>query len=330
MKFKTIGSSALLALSLFTPFSLQEDIFGNCRNRFQPHPAICDKFEFVSSEEAVQKGCVVLKNGTVFYDLSDLPEVNSIVSHDRKVASLITNVFEDGDANFAYAYCNNIHDLRGYTSGYAGFTTGTGDALTLIKEYSNNKPNNQLQQFVPRLEEIDHLPYCDRKSRGSVDGLQNYCRAWQEEACDASNDFAELQREWVYKNYMLPSARYAAEYGIDSPLGRAIFYDTIIQHGYQYVEPDINIVRILTLTGPRMSQESEQDYLTRFLTTRRELQCCYPDNVWPASASRSADLQYLVDNFVEYEDLRGDIPLKHFGRTINGKEEDARDRKHCH
>jgi hypothetical protein len=52
--------------------------------------------------------------------------------------------------------------------------------------------------------------------------------------------------------------------------------DAIIQHGYQYVEPDINIVRLLTLTGPRRPNESEQNYLMRFLTVRRELQCCYP------------------------------------------------------
>lgn len=96
---------------------------------------------------------------------------------------------------------------------------------------------------------------------------------------------------------MIPSARYAAQSGVHSPLGQAIFYgkncykqeiigsieqlniyflDTIIQHGFQYVEPDINIVRVLVLTGPREANESEQAFLTRFLTTRRELQCCYP------------------------------------------------------
>lgn len=52
--------------------------------------------------------------------------------------------------------------------------------------------------------------------------------------------------------------------------------DTIIQHGFQYTEPDINIVRLLALTGGRKENETEQAFLTRFLTVRRQLQCCYP------------------------------------------------------
>jgi hypothetical protein len=30
---------------------LDEEVYGFCKFRFQPHPAICDKFEFISSEE---------------------------------------------------------------------------------------------------------------------------------------------------------------------------------------------------------------------------------------------------------------------------------------
>lgn len=48
----------------------------------------------------------------------------------------------------------------------------------------------------------------------------------------------------------------------------------------QYVEPDINLPRILELTGPMGANETEKEYLTRFLTTRRQLVCCYPGDVW--------------------------------------------------
>ncbi|EPB87619.1 hypothetical protein HMPREF1544_05603 [Mucor circinelloides 1006PhL] len=331
MKFLSI--SALFLVLILASNSLQqeldEEVYQNCHNRFQPHPAMCNKFNFMSSEEAVKKGCIVPKNGTTFYDLSDLPLVNEMNANTIKMASLITNVFEDGDSNFAFASCSNIQDLRGFTSGYAGFTTGTGDSETLIQLYSQNHPNNRLQQFLPRCHEISSLPHCDRQSRGTTQGLEQFCTAWKEEACDANGEFAKTQRQWVFENYMIPSARYAAQSGVTSALGQAIFYDTIIQHGFQYVEPDINIVRVLTLTGPRMRLESEQDYLTRFITTRRELQCCYPDKVWPASASRSADLQSLVDEFEKYKNLDGPIPLVKFGREIKGDENLDRDEKHC-
>ncbi|KAI9470884.1 MAG: lysozyme-like domain-containing protein [Benjaminiella poitrasii] len=326
---KLVSITTVLGLLLLTKDSLQEDIYENCHNQFEPRSAICKKFNFISSEEAVKKGCIVPTNGTTFYDLSDLPEVNKIDPKLVKFASLITNVFEDGDANFAYASCEDIHDSRGYTSGYAGFTTGTGDAETLIETYTKSHPNNKLKKYLPRIRQISNMPYCDRKSRGTTKGLEGFCTAWKSEACDESGEFAETQRAWIYENYMLPSARYAARNGIRSALGKAIFYDTIIQHGFQYVEPDINIVRILTLTGPRTKNESEKDYLTRFLTTRRQLQCCYPDDVWPASASRSADLQTLVNNFEKNKDLNDSIELVKFGRRITGKEDIHTDSKRC-
>jgi hypothetical protein len=53
--------------------------------------------------QAVKKGCVNPTNGTTFYDLRHLPQVDKINPHTVKMASMITNVFEDGDANFAYA-----------------------------------------------------------------------------------------------------------------------------------------------------------------------------------------------------------------------------------
>jgi hypothetical protein len=94
----------------------------------------------------------------------------------------------------------------------------------LIDDYTKKNPNNTLKRFLPRIHEISQLPHCDRESRGSTKGLENYCSAWKAEACDTSGAFAEMQRQWVYEHYMLPSARYAAQSGVESALGRAIFY----------------------------------------------------------------------------------------------------------
>jgi hypothetical protein len=68
------------------------------------------------------------------------------------------------------------------------------------------------------------MPHCDRKSRGSTAGLEQYCVAWKNEACNPDSGFSELQRSWVYEHYMIPSARYAAQNNVVSPLGQAIFY----------------------------------------------------------------------------------------------------------
>ncbi|KAI8356681.1 lysozyme-like domain-containing protein [Blakeslea trispora] len=300
-----------------------------CQNDFEATDAICSKFTFITNNTSANDGCVSPKNGTTFYSLTGLPKISKIDDNTIKIASMITNVFEDGTPNFSYAYCENIKDSRGFTAGYAGFTTATGDAEIVIQKYALKSPINLLLPYLPRIKQIGLLPHCDRQSRGTVLGLFNYCAAWKHEACRSNSKFAKMQIDWVYKNYMLPSTRYAAQNGVTSPLGRAIFYDTIIQHGYQYVEPDINIVRIITLTGPRLDTESEKEYLTRFLTTRRQLQCCYPDDVWPESASRSKDLQNLVDEYDRYKDLQAPIELKEFGVNVTGKSNLHRDEKHC-
>lgn len=167
----------------------------------------------------------------------------------------------------------------------------------MIAAYTDHYPNNALSKHLTRIHQISELPHCDRKNRGNTTGLEGFCDDWKRESCSSNGEFNKLQRDWVYNQYMLAGARYAADNGVVSPLGQAIFYgtygdplchtpsclhfyftsiDTIIQHGYQYVEPDINIVRILVLTGPRQKEETEPTYLTRFLTTRRQLQCCYP------------------------------------------------------
>lgn len=84
--------------------------------------------------------------------------------------------------------------------------------------------NNKLAPYLERIHEISQLPHCDRKNRGNTSNLQGFCEAWKEEACSPSHAFSKLQRDWVHKNYMIPSARYAAQSGVYSPLGQAIFY----------------------------------------------------------------------------------------------------------
>ncbi|KAI9495185.1 lysozyme-like domain-containing protein [Zychaea mexicana] len=245
------------------------------------------------------------------------------------MASLVTNVFENGDKVFGYAACQDIGDMRGFTCGYVGFTTGTNDADQLIREFSEIKPENQLVSHLSRLSEISQLNSCDITQRASTAGLDSFCDSWKAEACSDDQKFASFQRQWTLNNYLIPSARFAAGAGVTSALGQLIFYDTIIQHGYQFVEPRINLVRILELTGARGENETEQGYLTRFLTTRRQLQCCYPDNVWPASAVRTWDLQTLVDNFDGNRDLQAPLALPHFGQVVAGDEADGKDIRRC-
>lgn len=112
------------------------------------------------------------------------------------------------------------------------FQTGTDDAEMIVKAYSAIKPDNALAQFLPRLSELSQLDVCSLSERGSTLGLESFCDAWLQEACQDPS-FAALQRSWVQDTYMIPSARFAAAAGVTSPLGQLIFYGKYIIHAFK-------------------------------------------------------------------------------------------------
>ncbi|KAI8076265.1 lysozyme-like domain-containing protein [Thamnidium elegans] len=327
----TIYLLSLIAL----PYVLTASSY--CKGSFSPTKSICAKFQFDKLKETGQctdskkkpsgkfKG-IKLSNCTTFYDTSKLPN-QKIDSQASKMAELITNVFENGNTKMGYAAVEKLGDCRGYTSGYIGFTTGTNDAYAVVKEYVKRVPKSTLRTYLPELKRLSNFLFGDPK-RDDTSKLKGFPTAWKTATCK-DPIFIRTQLDVGEAMYMKPALKYAASVGVKSNLGKAIFYDTIVQHGWQYVEPSINLPRILHLTGARKSKESEKAYLTRFLTTRRQLMCCYPGNVWNSSADRVADLQSLVDKWSQNEKLRNPVTLKIYGAKITGKEDLLRDSQRC-
>ncbi|GAB5590930.1 hypothetical protein Unana1_05830 [Umbelopsis nana] len=245
------------------------------------------------------------------------------------MAQLITNVFENGNTVMGYAvkYVEVLRDGRGYTSGYIGFTTGTNDGLAVINQYTKRKPNNTLTKYIPELTRLSKLAFCD-KGRNDTSNLSGYPTDWAMAAC-SDPVFVQTQLDVGHAMYLQPALKYAASVNVTSNLGKAIFYDTIISHGWQYVEPLINLPRIIQLTGPRGSSESEQSYLNRFLVTRRQLMCCYPNKVWPPADDRVSDLQTLVSNWSTNVNLTNPAKLVVYGVTVKGTEDMSYDTAEC-
>ncbi|KAI9248532.1 lysozyme-like domain-containing protein [Phascolomyces articulosus] len=326
---KPMTTVLLFLLCITTIVSAYE----GCQDKFSITDTTCSQFAFSSGGGATSNLlCYDMdKDMNTFYDLSSLPEVTWVDPRMVRIASMVTNVFENGDKIFGYAACQDIGDMRGFTCGYVGFTTGTNDANQVIREFSEIKPSNALLSHLGRLGELSQLNSCDITQRASTVGLESFCETWKQEACNEDQLFANFQKQWTLNNYLLPSARFAAGAGVTSALGQLIFYGnyTFLISIKEVTKPSINLVRILELTGARGDNESEQSYLTRFLTTRRQLQCCYPDNVWPLSATRSMDLQSLVDNFDTNQNLLAPVALPHFGQVVTGEEPDGIDARRC-
>lgn len=288
--------------------------------------ANCDKFQFNPNDT---NNCIEPTNCTTFYDISDFKKHTW---SDRVVqfAELITNVFENGDTVMGYAYVQALGDGRGDTCGYIGFTTGTNDANYVVQEYISRFPDtNPFANYSKELQRLSALPFCgNRDARNDTSGLQDYPKTWMTQACKEPG-FVRTQLDVGSGMYVLPAMRFAAQWDIKTPLGFALFYDTIIQHGWQYTEPTINLPRILALTGPRSSFKTEEGFLHAFLETRRQLLCCYPDATWPPSADRVADLQDLMVHFKSNRNLTKAVTLKRYGVTVKGTEQIVYDTAEC-
>src|SRR3954449_11232854 len=154
-------------------------------------------------------------------DPSD-PRLSLLVDAERKLrAAQITSTFENSTLELQYDYVENIGDGRGITAGRAGFTSGTGDLLLVIRRYSEAKPDNVLAPYISALQAVN--------GTDSTKGLGGFADAWAVAAEDP--DFRKVQDELVDELYFGAAMTMAADWGIETPLGQMIIWDTMIQHG---------------------------------------------------------------------------------------------------
>lgn len=136
-------------------------------------------------------------------------------------AARITSTFENATLLIQYDYVENIGDGRGLTVGRAGFTSGTGDLLLFVRRYTELRPDNALASFLPALEAVN--------GTGSEEGLGGFAEAWHRESRRAEQ--RGLQDRLVDELYFEPAMKYSRKAGLRTPLGQAIMWDTMIQHG---------------------------------------------------------------------------------------------------
>ncbi|KAI9596254.1 lysozyme-like domain-containing protein, partial [Syncephalis fuscata] len=222
--------------------------------------------------------------------------INRLTPSVRRIIEGITNTFENGTPDYAYGKCEHLDDGRGYTCGRIGFTTGTGDALWVVEKYVKYRPGVTLARYLPELRRLAALPSCDTTGKENIHNLNGFAAAWSAANQRDTALFRQIQDNIAEQHYLIPALKFAHKYGATTALSQAVFYDTVVQHGYASTEDNIDLQRILTLTGPRRTGETEIGWLDRFLVTRGQMLCCFPDSVWPASADRVHDLRDLLSH----------------------------------
>ncbi|KAJ2848201.1 hypothetical protein IWW36_003443 [Coemansia brasiliensis] len=143
----------------------------------------------------------------------------------KDIALRLTNIYENGDTDFHYDYCENIEDGRGFTAGIAGFCTGTGDAWEVIQAY--HKLTGGKDDFSPMDSVLQK--YAEEES-DSTSGLEDYCSVW-EKLGKSDKKFQQAQDSIRDNLYYNPSQKEADKLGLKFDISRGEMYDTGIQHG---------------------------------------------------------------------------------------------------
>lgn len=150
----------------------------------------------------------------------------------QELAYEITSTAENSTLNWAskYNYIEDIHDNRGYTAGLSGFTSASGDMLQLVQQYTVESPNNPLASFISGLQACVKVGFTTGASAAAASNLGTaYITAWQNAA---ANDpvFRKVQRDFRKRLYWDDALVQALADGV-GPLGLAIYYDVLVNHG---------------------------------------------------------------------------------------------------
>jgi chitosanase len=228
-------------------------------------------------------------------DMATTPSPNgSLTPNQKAVAEAMTSIWENDTPILDYAYSENIHDGRGYTSGRAGFCTGTGDAIQVIDCYDQRRTaasGNVMAKYMPALKTINDKFSQTGQDQGDtslLDAVGSWVSDWGASYTTAVTraDFKACQDQVSDLLYYTPAMQAAAKVGLQTALTRAALYDMWINQGDDALVTKTNTaLGVKTAIGVGNSVTEDQ-WLQKFLELRRDLLA--GDSTWKTSVDRVA------------------------------------------
>jgi len=215
----------------------------------------------------------------------------------KQKAEMMTSIWENSTTKLQYGYSQDIGDGRGYTSGRAGFCTGTGDGILVIECYDLAKPGNAMQTFMPALVSINEKFAASGGTaiQSSEVGLDGFPAAWKSTSA-ADPAFNACQDSVVNAVYYGTALRHAAEHQFSTALTKAAFYDAQINQGE--ADPRFGMIYMIAqadkLTGPLGAPptlDDESKWLKNFLVVRDGIMKQYPE--WAGNRYRVSTYEKL-------------------------------------
>lgn len=237
-------------------------------------------------------------NGTIV----DTSAQGPLTPLQKRKAEMLTSIWENSTAVLQYAYCENIDDGRGYTAGRAGFCSGTGDAVLVVRcldqATSGQNPMHKYLGELTALETRFNDTGEDQDKTSGLDRAGSYCRDWTASISGATAAaFKSCQDKIVDQLYFGPALAQAVKWGVTRPLTIAALYDADINHGDDGVADLVKAANTDVGNGKQvppgapLTQAQESAWLDAFLL--RRLTLLKSDATWAESVDRVAVYEAL-------------------------------------
>ena len=212
----------------------------------------------------------------------------------KKKAASLTSVWENSTPTLQYGFSRDIGDGRGYTSGRAGFCTGTGDAIIVVQCYAAAKPGNPLAKFIPELIRLEQkFVSSNGELQDDTSGLQGYPDAWMSSGNDPL--FRACQDSAVDAIYYGAALKKSVDKKFTKALTIVSLWDGQIMHGES--DPDFGMVammaradKMVPLSDPPTAQQ-ESDWLGAFHQIRAQVMTTRSE--WEGNIYRVATYEQL-------------------------------------
>jgi chitosanase len=223
--------------------------------------------------------------GSDFRSVTTLRSVGLDTAQWRRARQLLAH-FENDRPEPQYDYVEvvkeeGIPDGRGYTAGWAGFTTRDGDLLRVVDLYFSFGTATSAGGHLARYR--DTLRALATRQTGDTAWLavNGFSSAWRLAAADSV--FRRAQDSLVWMEKYQPAADSAAGRGWREPVSTLYLFDAWVLQG----ESGVNDLLRRVSARRRGTIRTEVEQRQEFLTQRRRVMCrdhTWRENVWRLSA----------------------------------------------
>lgn len=202
----------------------------------------------------------------------------------------LTSIFENSTPVLQYTFVQNIGDQRGWTFGFAGFTSGTYSGTFFLEEYQKMRPGNPLTRFLPAFRRIDRGPHDSEGRNPDTTGLEAFPAVFASLGGDPR--FRAAQKRLVDRLSWKPALALAKRIGARYPLTQGQLYDAYVNHGESGIRKLLARARHRA-GGTPADGVPEAKWLAAFLRVR--LAVLKADPTWMHAVDRIAVYQRLLN-----------------------------------